>query len=682
MAEEAAVNTDQMSFLEELYVARCKDTLEQPSREEFLRFSSRLKSKVSGHSCCLRNQHLGVSAANTLSKFLRNRADLVKLDLYWNLIRDHGVQVVSHLLQLNPSIRMFNIGCNDLSDKSAPYIVEILNQGNLSSLQLGTAEKALHPNKLTTATLDAIADAVVKANKLEALGLNNTDLSPKQNSTPANSLIKMLSRTTSLKVLSLSGCEISSQDFLDVIENGLSFNSSLQRLNISHNQLNADVGVRLADFFNNPIKCREIDTENETEIITETDKRTRLFYLDVSYNLFTSKTTEALIEPVTYSYLGYLDISGNEIGDEGAAHIASILTGSKTLVEVHLADNKITPQGGVLIAKALRENQVLTTLNLSKNRLEDATAFSIAEVLTVNSTLRTLTLNSAMISNAGGVKIAEASVACTSLTSILMNDNFFTEDAGTAMESLFRENTTVLKIDVSGTQINHFAFHALNEICQRNLGLLKQKEQRPLRNQLVKSQYSVVELKRKEEILAKLVAKKEELQEQIDTLNEKIQNLKSEEEITAMNLTKQIQEKEQQMLTEKADFEEKMKKLEEDLHEFEAKREQLAAQYESQLQLTQETRTKIEAKRKELNDMTDEFEKKKAAILEEIKTLNEASQELSTLAQDPEALRQMEALPEFIHFEDEEKTEEPELAEIAEPKPEPARRRRRRTKPK
>ena len=79
---------EQVSFLEELYVARCKDTNEAPSREEFLSFNSRLKAHSSGPICSLRNQHLGVSAANTLSKFLRNRTDLWKLDLYCNLIRD------------------------------------------------------------------------------------------------------------------------------------------------------------------------------------------------------------------------------------------------------------------------------------------------------------------------------------------------------------------------------------------------------------------------------------------------------------------------------------------------------------------------------------------------------------------------------------------------------------------
>ena len=43
MEENDGVITDVFAFLEELYVSKCKDTLEKPTREEYLRFSSKLK---------------------------------------------------------------------------------------------------------------------------------------------------------------------------------------------------------------------------------------------------------------------------------------------------------------------------------------------------------------------------------------------------------------------------------------------------------------------------------------------------------------------------------------------------------------------------------------------------------------------------------------------------------------
>lgn len=244
-----------------------------------------------------------------------------------------------------------------------------------------------------------------------------------------------------------------------------------------------------------------------------------------------------------------------------------------------------------------------------------------------------------------------------------MSDNFFTEDAGSAMEKLFRDNPTILKIDVNGTQINHFSFHALNEICARNAAMLKQKEQKPLRNQLVKSQYSVVELQRKKEILRNLIDEKNDLQNQIDELNQKIMNLKSDEEVNASMLTKQIQEREQQMTNEKVDFEEKMNKLQESLKEFEEKKEEISKTLESQLKSIEETQAKIKEKNEILQKMTEEFEAKKAEKLKEIEMINNAADELLKLSQDPEALAAMEQLPEFIEFEEDKAAEEARRAQ-------------------
>lgn len=668
--EEAATQVEQVSFLEELYVARCKDTLEQPSREEFLRFSSRLKSKSAGRVCSLRNQHLGVSAANTLSKFLRNRPELVKVDLYCNVIRDHGLQVISHLLQSNPSIRIVNIGCNDFTDKSATYLAEVVSCGHVRSLQVGMIEKALHPNTLSSATLDAISEAIVKTNTLEALGMSGSLFTQKlvpNSPSPEDALVRLFSRSTSLRMVRFSNCEITCPMMMEMIEEGLAFNSTLTRLDVSWNSLSPAVGTRLAEYLTEPTK-RLLDEEERKDKDTEflvTDTIPHIFWLDLSGNVFTAQVAAAFGNTlITYPFLGYLNLGNNEIGDDGAMALASALAENQTLVELHLSGSKITTAGGIAIAQALRKNEVLTTLNLSKNKLGDEAAFALADTLLVNSVLTTLLLSSAMLSNEGGIRIAQASPKCPSLVTLDMSDNFFTESAGSAMEKLFRENTTILRIDVSGTQINHFAFHALNEICARNAMMLKRQQEKPLRNQLVRSQYSVVELKRKEKILEQLVNEKNDLQEEIDKLDEQMNNLKADEEMNANILTKQIQEKEQQIVNDKTDFEEKMKKLEEELKEFEEKRAEISANLESQLESIKETRAKTDEKKEILAKITEEFETEKAARLKEIEEINAAADELLKLAQDVETLAQMEQLPEFLTFEEDKKPEpEPEPEE-------------------
>lgn len=669
MENESPANPEQVSFLEELYVARCKDTLEQPSREEFMRFSSRLKARVSGAVCSLRNQHLGVSAANTLSKFFRNRTDLIKLDLYCNLIRDHGLQVVSHFVQLCKYIKVFNIGCNDLTDKSAPQLANIISANHLRSLQLGTVEKSLHPNKFTSITLDALSEAIVKNDALMSIGLNGSSFGAKPAPTAPTSssaLIRMFSKSKSLLNIQLSNCGLISDDMMLVIENGFCFNPVLKRLDISQNNLSPNVGIRIAQYLLEPIKEMVIqpDAENpETDFdVIVTDQTPHIFYLDLSSNLFNSQVAVEFSKVLTtYPYLGYLDISNNEIGDEGAIQLAEALVNNSTLVELHLSGNGIRSQGGVALAKVLATNETLIHLNISNNKLGDETANAIAESLVQNKCLTTLNISSSMLSNAGGIKIAEATQKCPTLISLDMSDNFFTEDAGSAMEKTFRENGTILKINVSGTQINHFSFHALNEICARNAALLKQKEQKPLRNQYVKSQYSVVELQRKEAILKSLVAQKNDLKSQIDSLNETIRTLKEEEENKSKDLTKQIQEKEAQIETEAADFKAKKEKLDEELQDLTTKKEELQKALEGQQKQNADVRAKIDERKAVLKKLTDEFEANKQAKLDEIEKLTNAANELLELAKNPEALAAMEKLPDFIQFQDEPKENLPEV---------------------
>lgn len=683
--EEAACQVEQGSFLEELYVARCKDTLEQPSREDFLRFSSRLKSRAYGPVCSLRNQHLGVSASNTLSKFLRNRPELVKLDIYCNVVRDHGLQVISHLLQSNPAIKIFNCGCNDLTDKAAQYLAEVVAVGHLRSLQIGTIEKALHPNKFTNVTLDAISEALVKSNSLQALGMNGTSLSQKPSPnipSAEEALIRMLARSNSLLMLRLANCEISSAVMMEVIDSGLAFNGTLKRLDVSGNNLSPAVGIRLAEYLleqvNQIVVPEGSENPDEDEEVVLTEDVPHMFHMDLSRNMFNYQVAQNFANTLlTHPYLGYLDLSFNEIGDDGAIALAKALEENQTLVELHISSAKVTSEGGIALAEALKKNQTLTTLNISKNKLGDETAYSLAAALAENSSLTTLVISSAMLSNDGGIKLAEASSRCPSLVSLDMSDNFFTESAGAAMEKLFRENGTILKIDVSGTQINHFAYHALNQICQRNATMLKQREQKPLRNQLVQSQYSVVELQRKEKILASLVEEKNGLQDEIDKLDEQISALKQDEEMNANLLTKQIQEKQQQMVNDKTDFEEKVAKLQEEMKVFEEKKAEITATLEAQLVSIQETRAKSDVKKEELAKLTEEFETDRARRQKEIDDINAAADELLRLAQDPEALAALEQPPEFLVFEEDQKQEvEPEV----EPAPSTKRSRRKKKK--
>jgi Ran GTPase-activating protein (RanGAP) involved in mRNA processing and transport len=392
-----------------------------------------------------------------------------------------------------------------MTDKSDPYLAEIVSYGNLLSLQLGAMEKPTHVNKLTELTFEAISES----NRLHRLGMNDCVLSPKKpppgvksptGPTAPGALTRMLSRSTSLRMLRLSDCQLSVDTMHEVIASGLRFSAKLTHLDMSCNRLDIDNGVLLSQALLKPV-LEWVQRENEADYAHEGENPLHLFLPRLEPQPVAVGFAAVLS---SYPFLGYLDLSNNTI-DDGVTAIASALETNQTIVELHLAENRFTSVGGKALSQSLRVNQTLPTLNISRNNLGDDTACEIADALQRNTVLTVLLIASAWLSDQGGIRLAKASRYCPSLITLDMSDNFFTEDAGTAMENLFGENLTILKSDVSGTQINHFSFHAINNICARNAEIFQQKKQRPLRNQLIKSQYSLVEFERKEAILANLV---------------------------------------------------------------------------------------------------------------------------------------------------------------------------------
>jgi Ran GTPase-activating protein (RanGAP) involved in mRNA processing and transport len=524
-------------------------------------------------------------------------------------------------------------------------------------------------------TLDAVADSVVKSKTLVCLGMNGSAFSTKQpqpNMPSAEAaLVRMVSRSTSLRMLRFSNCQMTPPMTLQLINNGLRFSAGLSRLDISNNNLPTAIGVRLSEYLLEPIQelVQGPDPEAEPEVRQSESAIPHVFLLDISMNAFATPVSVGFSRVlVSYPYLGYLDLSQNLIDDDGIIALAAALKTNKTLVELHLASNRFTSVGGRALADALGANETLTTLNISKNKLGDDTASEVASALRTNKGLQVLLVASASLSNQGGIRLAQASSFCPTLVNIDMSDNFFTEDAGSAMEKLFGENFAILKIDVSGTQINHFSFHRLNEICERNAAMLKQKEQKPLRNQLIKSQYSVVELQRKEAILAALVEQKNELQDQIDALEEQIQGIKNDEEVGINNLAKQVQEKELQMKNDRSDFQEKMKKLDDELKVMTQEKREIESTLESQLTSIKETRAKADDKREQFVKLSAEWDVEKAAKMKEIKEINAAADQLLRLAQDPEALEALEQPPDFLAFPEDLVPEEEPIMQIQEPK--------------
>jgi Ran GTPase-activating protein (RanGAP) involved in mRNA processing and transport len=97
-----------------------------------------------------------------------------------------------------------------------------------------------------------------------------------------------------------------------------------------------------------------------------------------------------------------LNLSHNNIGDEGAKYLAEVLKVKRTLIQLHLNDNRISDRGVQLLANALCDAKTnLTNLYLHNNRLiSNLSVGYLTNMLNQNRSLNTLWLIDCNLTNA------------------------------------------------------------------------------------------------------------------------------------------------------------------------------------------------------------------------------------------------------------------------------------------
>ena len=111
-----------------------------------------------------------------------------------------------------------------------------------------------------------------------------------------------------------------------------------------------------------------------------------------------------------------LDLSHNNLHDDGAKDLAATLKVSTTLTILDLSDTQIGCPGAKDLAAALKVNATLKTLDLSDNKIGAPGAKELAEALKVNTTLTTLDLKYNEIGSSGVKEIAAARKVNTNCT--------------------------------------------------------------------------------------------------------------------------------------------------------------------------------------------------------------------------------------------------------------------------
>ena len=113
----------------------------------------------------------------------------------------------------------------------------------------------------------------------------------------------------------------------------------------------------------------------------------------------------------------------------------------RTLRYLDLSFNQISDEGATALGRALKGNMTLQQLNLGRNQISDEGANALGRALKGNTTLKELYLHDNQISDEGGMALAHALKANTTLQLLYLGDNQISDEGVTALGSLLEGNT-------------------------------------------------------------------------------------------------------------------------------------------------------------------------------------------------------------------------------------------------
>ncbi|WP_341755723.1 hypothetical protein [Candidatus Tisiphia endosymbiont of Ptychoptera albimana] len=100
-----------------------------------------------------------------------------------------------------------------------------------------------------------------------------------------------------------------------------------------------------------------------------------------------------ILEAIIENPISELNLSSNDLGDNGAKEVAGIIQNSTKLKILKLSNNKIGSEGMGALSSAFDHNETVTDLDLSNNYLGDEGAKEVATLLTNNSTITDINLD-------------------------------------------------------------------------------------------------------------------------------------------------------------------------------------------------------------------------------------------------------------------------------------------------
>ena len=253
---------------------------------------------------------------------------------------------------------------------------------------------------MTSQSASAIHD-VILGGALNTLNLSGNRLDEKGMS----KISQALKSNVTVKMLFLS-CNIIGVNGAKTLAVALCHNCTLEHLFINNDEIIDDGAVAICECFK--IKNKRLSCIKS---------------LNLASNGLTSRSIAAITTAIQEGAITRLDLSLNDLGENGVYEISKALLLNLTIKKLFLCTSNIGVRGALSLAVALRHNHTLEDLNLYNNKILDDRAIAFCESLKTNRTLKHLNIAQNNITEIGANDLAEVFKCNPVLKSLIISGN-------------------------------------------------------------------------------------------------------------------------------------------------------------------------------------------------------------------------------------------------------------------
>ena len=407
--------------------------------------------------------------ADEVSEFLSNCANLQTLDLSYtnlqtagsidvlnavvvtlkhfnicgNLISSHAADKIAVFLSDNDELEELDLSCNDLQESGIDNILKSLCISNLTKLNI-------RDNNITT-DLENVASTLISATKLVELDLscNKYSASPMNSFSYASNAIFV-----NLTKLNISGSKIGNGTAVVTLANSLADNTNLKEFNLSDNDLNAEGlskllhELKMSTLIKFNISHNNVSDKAADDIETFLSTNPKLKDLDLSHNNLQSAGIIKICR-ITLAGLTVFNISNNNITNEAAENISTILSLSNQLKSLDLSSNYFKCEGLVKIFDCLKNVKYLRKLNISGNEINAKAADTMSTFLSCSSLLEELDLSNNFMQTADAIKIFKSLSNTSRLKKLFVHNNMITNEGAECIATVLHQSTKLEEFDIS-----------------------------------------------------------------------------------------------------------------------------------------------------------------------------------------------------------------------------------------